>query len=89
MENVNCIYCCQPIDVSPKDPKHPQILFTCPHCRISFTQWDAERCGKRRDELKHFLAQASPSEEDCLSEAWQLMQQKEWDAALDRLFDHT
>ena len=89
MENVNCIYCYQPINDIQEDPKHPKRTFTCRKCSLSFTKWDIERSQKRRDDLKHFRAQASPSEEECLSEAWQLMQQKEWDAALDRLFDHT
>ncbi len=95
MEKLNCLYCDQPIEVvhndkdKKKNNKKPQLLFTCPHCKLSFTRWDIERSQKRQDELDNSLAQASQNEDDCLSDAWRLMQQNEWEAASERLFNYT
>ena len=85
-----CIYCDNLLDSEDnekKDKKNTKELYKCPHCGISFTKLDAERFYKRQDELIHSPVKAS--EKDSLSAAWKLMQNSEWEQALDRLFEHT
>ncbi len=83
-----CIYCGEPISEAGAVYASAAGMYKCENCCLAFTQLDLESFAKRQAELEDSPHSAYSGEDDSLSAAWRLMQEQQWDQALDRLYEH-